>query len=972
MENGTYVELFYFTNEGIADAEEVATAPSDESFVWKQQDNGTPSLVEASTAKRGLKTDVLPDEKLSWEQFFEATPHMIQFMKRYHWPQDRIDMFCSFFLGIQSHRWRTSSHPLCKKSLLFYQAKQRCLWHHTIGSDFGFTLAEIEEEVLRNIRDELMQTSFSTEFNKMQSVSFRVFPPPLSGTHWPAHNELRPGPVTLLDHVFTTRHRLTMPSYWPRRHATPPLLTLPTPSNDRHPSPPPQIRQTLRARDIAFAPPPLQRTTPPTPPPRPMWPTHLSSLSALFASAGTATQLPSALLPSPGTNNSRPYAHETTVPSSPVPTSRQFVPNGSERPVVKTNIPISTCVQVVPPPLMALVSALERRKQLPLTPYNARTWELELSSAGLLPRFSKILPGLSQGFVINFPPILRTQSPPNNSSVLSYAAEFNTIICKELAKGRYLGPFPLPLIEQVLGPYQSSPLSIIPKIGRPGKFRVIQNFSFPLIPSIEFPSPSINSDIAAEDFPTTWGKFSLIYDLISRLPPGSEAATRDVAEAYRTIPIHPSQWPAGVMKLSDTMGCIDTNLAFGSTPAAGVYGHISDACCEIFRFHGIGPVDKWVDDHIFFRVRTRYLNSYNKDRRSQYLDIQNHPPHPLHSGGRLWFQGRRRSDSSFDEFNEDCRHPLKDLSALSPRPNHDALFSYSLHDIDTLSRSLGIPWELSKDQPFGSSTIYIGFEWNLQLSTVSLSAPKVTKYLGAIADWRQRSRHVLQDVQSLHGKLLHTCAVIPRGRAYLTGLERMISLCTPKPFLPHRPEKTIAEDLIWWHHALSSNLTTQRIRAPPNYADISAFSDASSSFGIGVVIGDRWRAWRLHPNWQSLGGKRDISWAEAVGFELLIYTIATIKFPHPAFIAFGDNMGIVEGWYNSRHRNPPANEAFRRIHHFIHSLPREFDIHTKYIPSEANPADGPSRGILGHPSKLLPDIPIPISIRYLLEDAAPG
>ena len=119
---------------------------------------------------------------------------------------------------------------------------------------------------------------------------------------------------------------------------------------------------------------------------------------------------------------------------------------------------ISTCVQVVLPPLMALVSALEHRKQLPLTPYNACTWELELSSAGLLPHFSKILPGLSQGFVINFPPILCMQSPPNNSSVLSYAAEFNTIICKELAKGRYLGPFPLPLIEQVLGPYQSSPL----------------------------------------------------------------------------------------------------------------------------------------------------------------------------------------------------------------------------------------------------------------------------------------------------------------------------------------------------------------------------------------------------------------------------------------------------------------------------------------------------------------------------------
>jgi len=278
---------------------------------------------------------------------------------------------------------------------------------------------------------------------------------------------------------------------------------------------------------------------------------------------------------------------------------------------------------------------------------------------------------------------------------------------------------------------------------------------------------SINHNITAEDFPTTWGKFSLIYDLIARLPPGSEAATRDVAEAYRTIPLHPSQWPAGVVKISDTMGCIDTNLAFGSTPAAGAYGHIADVCCEIFRSHGIGPVDKWVDDHIFFRVCTQHLDKYNDSRRSWYQDILTHSPEPLHSGGRLWFQGRHRSD----EFNEDCSHPLTDLSSHSPRPSHDSLFSYSLCDIDTISRPLGIPWEPSKDQPFSPSTIYIGFEWNLQAMTVSLSAPKVTKYLEAIACWHQCDGHVLQDVQSLYGKLLHTCTVIPRGRAYLTGLE---------------------------------------------------------------------------------------------------------------------------------------------------------------------------------------------------------
>jgi len=171
MESGGYVELFYFTNQGISDAEEVATTPDDDTYVWKRQDDGTCSFVETSIAKKGLKTDLLPDEKLSWEQFFEATPRLIKFMTSYQWPQDRIDMFCSFFLGIQSHPWRTSVHPFCKKALLVYQAKQRHLWHHTIGSPVGFSLAEIEEEILKNMRDELMQLSFNAEYTKLQSVS---------------------------------------------------------------------------------------------------------------------------------------------------------------------------------------------------------------------------------------------------------------------------------------------------------------------------------------------------------------------------------------------------------------------------------------------------------------------------------------------------------------------------------------------------------------------------------------------------------------------------------------------------------------------------------------------------------------------------------------------------------------------------------------------------------------------------------
>ncbi|KAG6328838.1 hypothetical protein ID866_10251 [Astraeus odoratus] len=122
---------------------------SDGTYVWKQQEDDCHSLVKTSMAKRGLKSDPLPDKKLSWEQFFEATLHMVEFMSRCQWPQDHIDMFQKFWLGIQSHLWHTSSNLQAKQALLSYQAKQQKLWHYSIGMAFSFSLTKIEEELNR-------------------------------------------------------------------------------------------------------------------------------------------------------------------------------------------------------------------------------------------------------------------------------------------------------------------------------------------------------------------------------------------------------------------------------------------------------------------------------------------------------------------------------------------------------------------------------------------------------------------------------------------------------------------------------------------------------------------------------------------------------------------------------------------------------------------------------------------------------
>ena len=96
--------------------------------------------------------------------------------------------------------------------------------------------------------------------------------------------------------------------------------------------------------------------------------------------------------------------------------------------------------------------ALVLRDHQTRTPYIADAWEFELLQAGLLDRFHKIPPGIRHGFIVDFPQIKSVQSPPNKDTVNTYSEQFNSILDKEINKGRYLGPFPLKDIEAALVP----------------------------------------------------------------------------------------------------------------------------------------------------------------------------------------------------------------------------------------------------------------------------------------------------------------------------------------------------------------------------------------------------------------------------------------------------------------------------------------------------------------------------------------
>lgn len=133
---------------------------------------------------------------------------------------------------------------------------------------------------------------------------------------------------------------------------------------------------------------------------------------------------------------------------------------------------------------------------------------------------------------------------------------------------------------------------------------------------------------------------------------------------------------------------------------------------------------------------------------------------------------------------------------------------------------------------------------------------------------------------------------------------------------------------------------------------------------MGIVIGSHWRAWRFLPGWES--ERRKILWAEAVGFELLVRTIIAMGANPGHLVVYGDNDGVVKGWWNGRSANEETNNVFKRIHAVCESS--GITIHTRYVSTHSNPADDPSRGRFPPRSLLLPPIPIPDALVPFIVD----
>ena len=86
-------------------------------------------------------------------------------------------MFVEFWSNLQTHEWRFSSNEFAKRSLLVYQGQQRKRWHLTIGTGRGWSLSQINQDLLLRTRDTLQSQAFNLELSKLSKASLFSFLP---------------------------------------------------------------------------------------------------------------------------------------------------------------------------------------------------------------------------------------------------------------------------------------------------------------------------------------------------------------------------------------------------------------------------------------------------------------------------------------------------------------------------------------------------------------------------------------------------------------------------------------------------------------------------------------------------------------------------------------------------------------------------------------------------------------------------
>ncbi|KNF05816.1 hypothetical protein PSTG_01213 [Puccinia striiformis f. sp. tritici PST-78] len=217
---------------------------------------------------------------------------------------------------------------------------------------------------------------------------------------------------------------------------------------------------------------------------------------------------------------------------------------------------------------------------------------------------------------------------------------------------------------------------------------------------------------------------------------------------------------------------------------------------------------------------------------------------------------------------------------------------------------LGVKTNPEKVHPFKGEQKYIGFIWNATRKTVRLPGDKRFQQI--------------QQMLSQRAVLLDARMGTPRDGSTPT------KPCTRRP------------------RAVARNTTL--FQRNPDPTDMGWVGDASTSYGIGILIGQRWAQFQLKEGWNDgPKPKRAIAWLETVAVRLGLIALEELKIrPGKTLIVWTDNTTTESTVEKQRATQPDVNEEWKKIQAMLVNM--ELDITAKRVTSKENAADALSRG----------------------------
>ncbi|EHS63701.1 uncharacterized protein PGTG_21780 [Puccinia graminis f. sp. tritici CRL 75-36-700-3] len=270
--------------------------------------------------------------------------------------------------------------------------------------------------------------------------------------------------------------------------------------------------------------------------------------------------------------------------------------------------------------------------------------------------------------------------------------------------------------------------------------------------------------------------------------------------------------------------------------------------------------------------------------------------------------------------------------------------SASITDLVRRLQELGVLTNMDKCSEFADEQKFIGFIWNGVDSTVRLTTKKLGERRDQIGEFLiPKKEFKFNKAEVLAGRLNHVSYLLPQLRAYIRGVYRWINEWKKKMATRSLPED-VKNYLEFWLHTLLIFKNTRLIRSMEP-SEILWVGDASTSFGIGILIGHRWCQFRLKENWRVGVHAKGIAWLETVAIRLgLLMTIKLgIASKGSNYIVWTDNT-VTEAVLNTKKsKDTSVNEEWKVIHALL--IKHELDLTPRRVVSKDNMADTLSRGI---------------------------